>query len=365
MKILFLSSFEGYGFAGPTYSVPCQIAAQSELDEVFWYNFKVVDLQAWRTNPFYHDPSYFSFSMTAIEKLFGEPDLMILEGFYNFHPGRNLFNALKSGIPYIIVPRCSLTAGDQAKKKFKKIIGNALYYRTFAKKAVAIHYLTDAEREESGLRWNRRTIVLPNGIDSPNETVVPPFCSDGIKAVFIGRLEPYQKGIDLLLEAISIVKELLVAARFKLDLYGESVGGSSDWINERIAFLQIEELVSCHAAVYGREKREILVQSDLFILTSRYEGMPMGLLEACSLGLPCLITAGTHLGSDVRAENAGWVCNQEINEISKLLVEAVDKSAYACKSNGAKRVADKYSWKRIAAKTHDSYLRILDEANDK
>lgn len=46
----------------------------------------------------------------------------------------------------------------------------------------------------------------------------------------------------------------------------------------------------------------VLLQTDLFIQTSRHEGMPMGLLEALSIGVPCLVTVGTSLGHIIKIQ---------------------------------------------------------------
>ena len=48
MNILFLSVLDGRPWAGPTYSVPKQISAQSKVDNVFWYNLENGDFSSWK-----------------------------------------------------------------------------------------------------------------------------------------------------------------------------------------------------------------------------------------------------------------------------------------------------------------------------
>ena len=48
------------------------------------------------------------------------------------------------------------------------------------------------------------------------------------------------------------------------------------------------EVVKLNREIDEEEKRQILLDTDVFIQTSRFEGMPMGILEALSYGLPCL-----------------------------------------------------------------------------
>ena len=43
-------------------------------------------------------------------------------------------------------------------------------------------------------------------------------------------------------------------------------------------------------ALVGREKIEALVEADVFVHTSRWEGMSQAVLEAAALGRPCLLS---------------------------------------------------------------------------
>ena len=55
MNILYISFLNGDSWAGPTYSVPKQIAAQSKIDNVFWYNIRDTKIKEWKELPYYHD----------------------------------------------------------------------------------------------------------------------------------------------------------------------------------------------------------------------------------------------------------------------------------------------------------------------
>ena len=361
MKILFLSNLEYEGFAGPTYCIPALIAALSEYDEVIWYNMRKVERREWTNLPFYRDPSYFRFDIEDFCRAYWHPDLIVFEGFYAFHPNKTVLRTLLSGVPYVIEPHCALTVGDQGKKKVKKRICNALFYKHFARGAAAIHYLTDRERDESGLSWNSRCFIQPNGIDMPKEMPIRNEWQGNVpQIVFVGRVEPYQKGLDVLFDALNVIKKRADFPKFHLSVFGNSVDGSSERLQARIDAEGLAEEVSLHGPVYDAEKDAVLRAADFFILTSRYEGMPMALLEACAYGLPSIVTPGTNMASVISSDRAGWTCDLEQDSIAGAIESAISShDDYAVMSLAAQRVASKYAWSSIANSVHDDYFRAV------
>lgn len=361
MKILFLSNLEYEGFAGPTYCVPALISAVSKIDNVIWYNFQNVTREEWRTLPFYRDPSDFAFGIKTFCRNYWRPDLIVFEGFYAFHPNATLLHVLSSGIPYVIEPHCALTTGDQGKKALKKRVCNALFYTHFARGAAAIHYLTKKERDESGQRWNSSFFIEPNGIAVPDE--IPnreTWHGDTPENVFVGRIEPYQKGLDILFDALELIKSRSGALRFHLSIYGNSVDGSAEKLKKRIELEGLAKMVSICEPVFDERKDAVLRSADLFLLTSRYEGMPMGLLEACAYGLPSIVTTGTNMGDVIQDEGAGWVCPVAALSIADAIERAVASADdYSFRSAAARHVAERFSWQAIATSIHNDYCKVV------
>lgn len=356
MKLLYLSRLEDESFAGLTYSVPSQVKSQSIYDTVHWYNFLPTERDSWRDTGLYHNSNDYEFDIKQFIKECWKPDLIIFEGFYAFHPTPRIIEIISSGIPYVIVPRCAFTEGDQAKKALKKKICNFLFYRGFANRAKAIQYLTEKEATESGSSWNEHYFIQPNGIDEVACSVRSFNRRKKREIVYIGRIEPYQKGLDLLMDAISCLKdESGIADKVHISIYGNSANSSAEKIKVQIEGMGVASLVSLHGPVYGESKIKVLEEADVFLLTSRYEGMPMGLLEACSFGLPCIVTPGTNMADDVQREKAGWICGQSAESINAALLNAAgcDKEEMRALSLGSKRIAARYSWNSIARDTHD------------
>lgn len=358
MKILYISKLENKDHAGPTYSVPMQVLHQSRVDDVLWYNFLPIERKEWREVGAYRNSNDFVFSIEEIIARLGGLDLIVFQGFYAFSPTRPIRQILKSGIPYAIIPRSALTNGDQRKSRIKKAIFNPLFYRSFAQNAAFIQYLSRNERDQS-LRWNGRSVVLPNGVDRKLVDI----SRKGkypVKGVYIGRIEPYQKGLDVLLQALEIAKDDLVSSGFTLDIFGSSRKGSGQHLCSEIRSRQLD-FVQYKGPVFGKEKEEVLRESNLFVLTSRYEGLPMGLLEACSFGLPCLITPGTNMTEAVSDKNAGWIADLDAKSIARSLVAAATSTEEQLMNHasGALAVAESFSWVSIAEASHMAYRRFI------
>ena len=113
-------------------------------------------------------------------------------------------------------------------------------------------------------------------------------------------------------------------------------------------------------AVNGIEKEKIILSADIFIQTSRVEGMPLGILEALSYGLPCLVTKGTNTGEIVKKYNAGWVAETNTTSIANKLIEAIfDSNVWVEKSQNCIRlIEENFSWDKISNKAIQDYERV-------
>lgn len=115
--------------------------------------------------------------------------------------------------------------------------------------------------------------------------------------VFAGRLDKL-KGIDFLIRAWSKVKDV----ELKLILCG--TGPLEDWCKTYVAEHQLEN-IEIKGYVSNQDVKQLLGESEAMILpTQWYEGFPMTILEAFSVGTPVL---GSDLG------NVGKLIVQNVN----------------------------------------------------
>ena len=227
MNILYISKLTGNLWAGPNNSVPAQVEAQSKIDNVFWYNLNKVKRQEWveRGIPVYNMEDYPSGRLKDLPSPFDKPDIVVVEEVY-CHPFSKLIHDVqKAKIPYVVIPRSTLTEKAQQHHRWKKILGNFIYFNQMLRNAAGIQYLTEKEFDESGEKWNNNAFIIPNGIILPHKKKTT-FNSGRINATYIGRYELYQKGLDLLLEGIYSAKDKLRESNFKLSMYGVDQEGS-------------------------------------------------------------------------------------------------------------------------------------------
>jgi glycosyltransferase involved in cell wall biosynthesis len=106
-----------------------------------------------------------------------------------------------------------------------------------------------------------------------------PFAGPGPHVLAMGRLTP-QKGFDLLLKAMAGVRAAGVPARL-------TIVGVGELEHELAAQAKALGLADAVDLVGFQEKPErFFAHADVFVLSSRYEGMPNVVLEALACGLP-------------------------------------------------------------------------------
>lgn len=361
MKIVYVSHIKANGTNGFCWSVPASVSAQSAIDDVVWLNTGDRVMDNWRNIPAFHHVSGRLYSLIKLlPDSHKTPDLVVFEGVYDcFYFILWGMELKKKGIPYIIIPRSALTeAAMNNHARLKKKIAHFLFYDRFINHAAALHLLTKGEAAQTTKLFKKPYVVLPNGITFPSLTKTS-YSHTGINAVFIGRIDIYQKGLDILVKSIDKERKTLEDHQFQLHVYGPE-SKDSIRLKSMCDTFGVNHLVSVHPKVTGQEKETVLMNSDVFILTSRFEGLPMGLIEALSYGLPCAVTTGTFMGDDVKEAKAGWVSDVTEEGVGSMLVDICSqRDSFGCLGENARTLAKKYDWDGIAQETHEAYQKVI------
>lgn len=263
----------------------------------------------------------------------------------------------KKHIPYILSPHGCFAKIAMQKNALKKYIAVYTVFRRYLRECCATQYLCEDEKNNS-MHFNR-ALVIPNGIPNNDRFFIK---NEVHNIVFISRKDVRHKGIDFLLKAVLIDKSLLESKKVKINLYG-SIESKEDehFINAFICDNKLSDIVTNNGAVFDKEKQNVLLNSDMFILTSRHEGFPLSILEALSYGLPVLITKGTNMTDLVDEASAGWTCDTDEMEIAKTLEKALLCTAYSEYSRNARKLSKNYSWDTISKATIEQYISIVNE----
>jgi len=142
---------------------------------------------------------------------------------------------------------------------------------------------------------------------------------DGVaRLASISRLDAHHKGLDVLL--LGLARMPANGPRWHFDIYG--YGPDGPYLGEMIRWLGLESRVSLHSFV--KDVSTVWKDHHMLVLTSRYEGLAVSMLEAMSCGRPVLRTP--YGGSEwVEDGRTGFLCpSAEPDTIAASLTRALE-----------------------------------------
>ncbi|MBD2387484.1 glycosyltransferase [Cylindrospermum sp. FACHB-282] len=303
-------------------------------------------------------------AIASMPQPLNQPDIIVFHSTYILEHILLAYEAVQRKIPYIITPHGGMTEGAQQQKHLKKKVGNFLFFNWMVENAAALHCLTEEEAFDVKKIWNRPVFVVGNGVDlPPRQVLAKPGSKAELKFVFLGRLDIHHKGLDLLVEACSMIQQKLRLSKVQVLLYGSDIKGSKVKLQEMINNYQIQDLIHLKDPVWQEKKQEVFQSTDLFIHTSRFEGHPMAVLEALSYGIPCLLTPGTNMAKEVQAAGAGWKVEPNPAAIAEGISSVLAaRSELPLRGQAARNLVEKkYSWSHIGMRSLREYERIISE----
>ncbi len=157
----------------------------------------------------------------------------------------------------------------------------------FLQEADAVTVVSEDLRDHAlriGSLPQQRVEVIPNGVDMEVFQPIGGKRQPGsMRLISVGRLE-HVKGHDVLLRALADPQ--YGSGSCELTLVGD--GEERSALIELARQLAIEARVNFAGMLNQQETLNLLQNSDVFVLPSRSEGLPVALIEAMACGLPCL-----------------------------------------------------------------------------
>ena len=194
--------------------------------------------------------------------------------------------------------------------------------------------------EDKGYWGNLPNItVIPNA----NTFAIPQTAAlENKKVIAVGRYT-HQKGFERLIEAWHILSPEF--PDWKLDIIGD--GEERDKLQQLIRFYHLEEQVTLASPTKSIDK--VYLDASVLAMSSRYEGLPMVLLEAQAFGLPIVSFACKCGPKDIVADSETGFLVEE-NDIEGLARQL------------AKVMKDKNLRKQMGRKAKEASLRYAEDA---
>lgn len=204
----------------------------------------------------------------------------------------------------------------------------------------------------------RNMCVIPN---ARTFEVNQPATLEAKKVVAVGRLN-HQKGFDRLIDAWSIVDN--VVSGWKLQIVGD--GELREQLQNNIRELGLSNQINIGRA--EKDMMSVYKDASILAMSSRYEGLPMVLLEAQAAGLP-IVSFDCKCGPKDVIENGvdGFLVEDgDIEQLAqKLVVLMQDANLRKQMGSAAYAHSDRYSEERIMKQWTDLFDEVMGERNSR
>ena len=256
----------------------------------------------------------------------------------------------KHGIPYVLTTHGSYNIIAMNRSKWLKRIYFQLFEKSLLNNARCIHFI--GESEIGGVKSIfklKNFLLMPYGFDITKQNIKNRTKNETDFIIgFLGRLDVYTKGLDILLDAF--FKFHKKEPKTQLWIIGN--GKDRKEVEQLIQCLNLQNSVRLFGSKFGQDKIDLVQQMDVFVHPSRNEGLPVAVLEACEIGIPCIVSKATNMGSYISKAVAGITINNEcVNELTRAMQSMHIKyntiGLLEYSRNAKKMLRDDFNWEKI------------------
>lgn len=281
-----------------------------------------------------------------------------------FHPGVYAMGRWlrRHGVPYVVAPHDPYDGVVFHRNGHLKWPYWYLFERRLLKRASAVQVL-DGKHAACLRRLGigTRVIETVNGVAPdrvPAESGLR-WCVPGETArmAFLGRIDAYNKGLDILVQAFPYVAALVDA---KLTIQGPDWGDRARLERQAAAGMSAGK-VEFLEPDYAKSSPQIIGEHDIFCLPSRFEGFGLAALEAMLAARVLLVSERAGIARHVRAAGCGIVVEPTAAGVAEgLLALLRRRSEWRAMGLAGRRYAlANLQWKSIAAAALEQYERLV------
>jgi glycosyltransferase involved in cell wall biosynthesis len=212
--------------------------------------------------------------------------------------------------------------------------------------------------EKSKQIKNKKYTIIPNAV-SPDFFTIPFKNKTSNKLLYVGSIET-RKNLVFILKALKILVDK------KLFFSLEVLGGFSDEVykKEVLTFIkenQLEEYVTLYGWQTQQKLQQVLAQSDILIMSSKQETLPMVIAEAMSAGKVVVSSTVGGIPEMVKHEEDGFLFElSSVNNAVSILENLYNNDILMkqIQTKARKRAIETYHCDKVAQKTISFYKSI-------
>lgn len=313
-------------------------------------------------NPFHVDGAL----LDSIRKNRDKLDLLIVHGMFNPPDSAVARAAAAGGLPYVICPHGPYHPVLLAKNRMRKALYGAFFERRKLRKACAVQVFSDQQAELCRLYGVRApAIVVPNGFDEHAHPAAEP-CKKGLlggnpRLLYLGRVDRYHKGLDLLLEGLALaLRASTIPASTVLTIVGPE-SEDSPALQALVRSLNLGRNVRFFGRAVDPVRWHLLESCDLFVLPSRYDGFAMAAIEAVAAAKPLLLSDQAGVTPWLAPTGCAFVVRPDAEAIRAGLGRAVRLRDQweAMGRRGLDYARGNLTWDHVARTAAFAYYRLL------
>jgi glycosyltransferase involved in cell wall biosynthesis len=188
---------------------------------------------------------------------------------------------------------------------------------------------------------------IPTSVIYNPLTLVPglPSAGDSKKFLAIGRFSPKHKGFDLLIQAFALFAK--DNKDWALDIVGE--GEEDIYYRSLIANSRLEDRIKIHP--FTNDIQRYYHEAQVFVLSSRWEGLPLVLIEAMAHGLP-IVSSDLPMSKEIMGDFGLYFINGDVNGMARQM-HAATQLDWSTTSRQAMRIAHRFKLETISHQWHE------------
>jgi len=296
-------------------------------------------------------------------------DLLHVHAIFSFPSTWTMREARHAGVPYLVRTIGQLSPWSLGQSRIRKQAMLTLVEQRNLNAAAALHFTTDAERDEAApLGLRPRAFVLPLGVQ-PNRTEPTGIGRNArpteqpTRFLFLSRLHP-KKQLERLLEALALLNHQAPDAAWELRIAGRGDSAYEQQLRQLSDALGIAKRCQWLGHVEGQRKERELMEADWFVLPSAAENFGIAVVEALAAGTPAILSPQVAVAAMVESAGAGLISDSEPTALATTLNGALGGPTPATRLAARSLAEQRLAWPGIAKSLVNTYSELVKWSDD-